>query len=142
MAVASVSVIFVDDNCSVGKQMAKHVVICGFAPEVVDYRRHPGLTEEKLRASLNADAANLQALGYTVEFSFISDFAAGATPLVAMLKNRPCDCVLIGAGVRTTPEHFLLFEKLINAIHEHAPQAKICFNTSPTDTADAVRRWV
>ena len=59
---------FVDDT--VGNPMAKHVVICGLAPEVVDYPRHPGLTEEKLRASLNADAANLQALGYTVEFSF------------------------------------------------------------------------
>jgi hypothetical protein len=65
--------------------MAKHVVICGLAPEVVDYPRHPGLTEEKLRADLNADAANLQALGYTVEFSVISDFAAGA---LSLLRSR------------------------------------------------------
>src|SRR5262245_59468321 len=39
-------------------------------------------------------------------------------------------------------KHFLLFEKLINVIHEHAPQAKICFNTLPSDTADAVKRWL
>ena len=51
------------------------------------------------------------------------------------------DAVLIGAGVRTAPDHFLLFEKLINAVHRHAPQAAICFNTNPTDTAAAVQRW-
>jgi hypothetical protein len=121
--------------------MAKHVLICGLAPEVVDYTQYPGLTEDKLRAGLKADAAKLESLGYTVEFSFVSDFVAGATHLSSALKNRRADCVLVGAGVRTAPEHLQLFEKLINAIHEHAPQAKICFNTGPTDTADAVRRW-
>jgi len=35
----------------------------------------------------------------------------------------------------------LLFEKLINLVHEHAPGAKICFNTTPADTAEAVQRW-
>jgi len=35
----------------------------------------------------------------------------------------------------------MLFEKLIN-VHENAPQAKLCFNQLPHDTADAVKRWV
>jgi hypothetical protein len=26
--------------------------------------------------------------------------------------------------------------------HERAPSAKICFNTTPADTAEAVRRWI
>ena len=58
------------------------------------------------------------------------------------LSRKTFDCVLIGAGVRLDPEHFLLFEKLINVVHEYAPKAKICFNTSPGDTAAAVMRWV
>ena len=44
--------------------------------------------------------------------------------------------------VRTIRKYFLLFEKLINVVHEHAPRAKLCFNTNPGDTAEAVRRWV
>ena len=51
-------------------------------------------------------------------------------------------CILIGAGVRTNPSNFLLFEKLINVVHEHAPQAKLCFNQLPSDIAEAVKRWL
>jgi hypothetical protein len=50
---------------------------------------------------------------------------------------------MIGAGVRVAPDHFLLFEKLINLVHRHAPPSvRICFNTHPTDTLAAVRRWL
>jgi hypothetical protein len=49
---------------------------------------------------------------------------------------------LIGAGIRLIPSSFLLFEKLINVVHANAPQAKLCFNTKPSDTAEAVMRWV
>jgi hypothetical protein len=122
--------------------MAAHVVICGLAPEVVDYARYPGLTDEKLMAALHAEAAKLEALGYTVEFSLVRDLAAGAVEFANTLARGQFDCVLIGAGVRKDPEHFLLFEQLVNAAHQHAPGAKICFNTEPTDTVDAVRRWV
>ncbi len=62
--------------------------------------------------------------------------------VTARLEQEPYDCVVIGAGVRTFPEHFLLFEKLINAVHKSAPTAKICFNTRPGDTAAAVQRWL
>jgi hypothetical protein len=48
---------------------------------------------------------------------------------------------VIGAGVRTISTNFLLFEKVLNVVHEHAPQARICFNTGPFDTAQAVQRW-
>jgi hypothetical protein len=50
--------------------------------------------------------------------------------------------VLIGAIVRTIPKNFILFDKLINVVHAHAPQAKLCFNTKPSDTAEAVQRWI
>jgi hypothetical protein len=89
--------------------MAKHVVICGLAPEVVDYGRYPGLTAERLMAALKADAGKLDALGYTVEFCLISDVTAGDAQLANTLARGKCDCVLIGAGVREDSEHFLLF---------------------------------
>jgi hypothetical protein len=52
------------------------------------------------------------------------------------------DGVLIGAGLRTLPPYALLFEALVNAVHEAAPQAKFAFNSSPADTAQAVQRVV
>jgi hypothetical protein len=63
-------------------------------------------------------------------------------PAPGQLEQKRFDCILIGAGVRANPSNFLLFEKLINVVHEHAPQAKLCFNTMPSDTAAAVKRWL
>ncbi len=51
------------------------------------------------------------------------------------------DIVLIGAGVRTDPDHMLLFEKMVNLIHEKSPGSKMAFNSNPFDTVDAVKRW-
>jgi hypothetical protein len=35
-----------------------------------------------------------------------------------------------------------LLERLLNLIHALAPTAKICFNTTPEDSLEAVQRWV
>jgi hypothetical protein len=40
-------------------------------------------------------------------------------------------------GIRTNPSNFMLFEKLINVVHEHAPQAKLCFNRKEQPYANA-----
>ena len=73
----------------------------------------------------------------------LTDFGETAEAVVeGVLKQKQFDCILIGAGVRGVPSNFLLFEKLINVVHEHAAQAKLCFNTLPSDTAEAVKRWI
>ena len=36
----------------------------------------------------------------------------------------------------------LLFERLLNSVHSLATQAKICFNSTPADSLEAVQRWV
>jgi hypothetical protein len=59
-----------------------------------------------------------------------------------LFLNRKYGCVLIGAGVRTDDEYVLLFETLLNVVHTHASKAKICFNTGPFDSVNAVQRWV
>ena len=81
-------------------------------------------------------------LGYSVQMC-LTDFGETAEAVVRdRLEQKRFDSILIGAGVRANPSNFILFEKLINVVHEHAPQAKICFNTMPSDTAAAVKRWV
>jgi hypothetical protein len=73
----------------------------------------------------------------------LTDFGETAEAVVqSHLKQKRWDCIMIGAGVRANPSNFLLFEKLVNVVHEHAPQAKLCFNQLPHDTAEAVKRWI
>lgn len=120
----------------------KRVLLIGFDPDVVDFSKWPGMTADKVRAGIEADKARLIERGYEVKVCFVDLGATAEKEVAQALSATPFDCVLIGAGIRKDEEHFLLFEKLINLIHQHAQSARICFNTNPTDTAAAVLRWV
>ena len=99
------------------------------------------MTAEKVQGGLDKDIAALNALGYDAKLC-LTDFGETAEAVIrATLQQHHYDCVVIGAGVRTIDKNFLLFEKVLNVVHEHAPQARICFNTGPFDTAAAVQRW-
>ncbi|MDD1782713.1 hypothetical protein LRP49_16190 [Enterovibrio sp. ZSDZ35] len=117
------------------------VALFGWHPDVVNYDKWPGMTAEKLRAALEGDRDRLLDLGYSVDLHYIRDGETAYDAATSALVGQPYDCVLIGAGVRRDDDHFLVFEKLVNAVHKAAPQATICFNTNPSDTADAIKRW-
>jgi len=80
--------------------------------------------------------------GIDLNICFIDSGSLDITAFIEQLKSKPFEGVVIGAGVRLPPPNFLLFEKLVNAVHEHAPNAKIIFNTNPNDTAEAIKRWL
>ncbi len=120
----------------------KKIVSIGWNPEVVDFSKWPGLTAEKLLATLEGDRDKLRSLGYEADILFIQDAESAYDTVINALNETTYDCILIGAGVRTIDEHFLVFEKLVNAVHQGAPSAKICFNTNPSDTAESVQRWI
>lgn len=113
----------------------------GWHPTVVDYAKYPGLTESKLEGLLKADEKKLNDLGYNASIGFIFSGESATDQLIATLKEATFDVVLIGAGVRKDDDCFLLFEKLINVVHEYAPRARIAFNTGPIDSDAAVQRW-
>ena len=123
----------------------KSVLVIGLDPTLIDFSQPgymPGMSAAKVLAGLKSSEEELTGLGYSVEMC-MTDFGETAEAVVERhLGQRPFACVLIGAGVRVNPSNFLLFEKLINVVHEHAPQARICFNTMPSDTAAAVKRWL
>lgn len=121
--------------------MSKKVLMVGWHPSVVDYTKYPGLTPEKLETALRADETKLKGLGFDASLVFITDGETAASELSERLKAQVFDVVMIGAGVRKDDEHFLVFEQLVNAVHENAPQARIAFNTGPTDSDAAVLRW-
>jgi hypothetical protein len=125
----------------------KSVLLVGLQPTLIDfsdpaYAAFPGLDAARVQHALDADKAALNHLGYDAELC-LTDFGDTAESVLRdKLRERAWDCVLVGAGVRTIAPNFLLFEKLINVIHAGAPQARLCFNTRPDDTAAAVQRWI
>lgn len=120
----------------------KRVLLIGLDPSVVDYSKWPGLTPERLLAGFQADQARFAELGHDARLCFVDRGETAEATVVQALAGHPFDCVLVGAGVRTDAEHFLLFEKLINVVHANAPASRICFNTGPTDSVAAVQRWI
>ena len=123
----------------------KNVLVIGLDPGLIDFSKPgyaPGMNASKVWAGLKSSEDELIGLGYNVQ-TCLTDFGETAEAVVQnQLKQKRFDCVLIGAGVRANPSNLLLFEKLVNVVHEHAPQAKLCFNTLPSDTAAAVQRWL
>ncbi len=120
----------------------KKVALVGWEPDVVDYSRWPGVTAAQVRAGLEASRDRLIALGYDAELVYITSGDTAYDTVRSVLKEIQYDCIMIGAGVRRDDAQFFVFEQLVNAVHAGAPQAKICFNTNPEDTAEAVQRWL
>ena len=123
----------------------KGVLVIGLDPALIDFSQPgyaPGMDAAKVLAGIKSSEDELTRLGYSVQ-TCLTDFGeTAATVVQSQLEQKQFDCILIGAGVRTNPSNFLLFEKLINVVHAHAPRAKLCFNTMPSDTAEAVKRWL
>ena len=127
-------------------EQKKRVLIVGLDPVLIDFSS-PDFAPQKLSAervlsARGADSDQLRGLGYEADLC-LTDFGETAERVVQdKLMTKTYDCVVIGAGLRVIPSSFLLFEKLINVLHANAPQAKLCFNTKPGDTAEAVMRWL
>jgi len=136
----------IEKNMKKSKTTKKSVLSVGLQPQLINfadpaYAAYPGMTAEKVQGGLDKDIAALNAMGYDAKLC-LTDFGETAEAVIrSTLQQKPYDCVVIGAGLRTIDKNFLLFEKVLNVVHEHAPQARICFNTGPFDTAEAVKRW-
>jgi hypothetical protein len=123
--------------------MAKKTVLAiGIDPSVVDFSALPGMTVELVRNYIDAQIERLRSLGFDAESCLIDLGDTAEAVAAAALRSRPLDCVVIGAGLREPPERLPLSEKIINLVHALAPEATICFNTTPADTAEAVLRWL
>ncbi|MBH5322606.1 hypothetical protein [Aurantiacibacter sediminis] len=122
--------------------MTQQIILIGLHPDVVDWDKWPDLSPEKLMEGTEKTRTALEEAGYGVTIGLIKTRDEGAAEAATLLSQKPYALALIGAGVRKDDDQFLLFEKLINLIREHAPQAKVAFNSSPSDTVDAVERWL
>jgi hypothetical protein len=100
------------------------------------------LTPELIDQYIQAQVDPLREQGFEADSCLIDRGETAAVTLEAALARKPYDCVVVGAGLREPPEGLLLFERVINIVHRFAPTARIAFDTTPADTAEAAQRWV
>jgi len=122
--------------------MAKRILAIGIEPGSADYSAFPQLTPELVRNYIEAQLLRLRDLGFEVTSCLIDLDETAEAVVTAALRDERFDCIVIGAGLREPKPRLVLFEKVLNLVHRLAPEAAICFNTTPADTAEAVLRWV
>jgi hypothetical protein len=120
----------------------KSVLAIGIEPAFADLSDVPQLTPELIRGYIDAQIEQLRALGFDAVTCLIDLGDTAEQVTTTALKSRHFDCVVIGAGLRQPAPQLLLFEKIVNLVHTLAPAARICFNTNPADTVQAVQRWI
>lgn len=117
------------------------VLLIGADPDILKPEDlPPGVTPESIRGGLSSAQAVLQGKGHEVQALWTTSAERIAGELADAVRGRRYDVLVIGAGLRTLPPMAPHFERLMNAIREHAPDARLAFNTKPEDTAAAAER--
>jgi N-acetylglutamate synthase/N-acetylornithine aminotransferase len=121
----------------------KRVLIIGKQPDLVDFSDPAipqGMNADKIRAGLEAALHKLRERGFEPDVALTTTDEVAAEEVATALKAREYDCVVVGAGLRIVPKMTRIFEAVINAVHEHAPRARLAFNIGPEDSAAAAER--
>jgi hypothetical protein len=109
----------------------------------LDAYRVPGPWDpEPVVAAIAESTARFVEQGIDVENCLIGldgsdDIEAVVT---AALRAGPWECVLVGGGIRKRDDLLELFETIVNLVHQHAPDAAIAFNRTPSDIVEAATR--
>ena len=110
----------------------------------LDPYRVPGPWDpEPVALAIEHATARFAEDGYSVSNCLVGLDGSDDIPAVvrhAIDQGGPWDCVLVGGGIRHNEELVVLFETIINLVHELAPEARIAFNHSPNEINEAVVR--
>jgi hypothetical protein len=123
----------------------KTLLIVGINPQTIDFTNPElpkGLTREMVEQGTKATLEKLIAMGYEAESFLIDTGTTDLSNLAKQLKGKNYSGIIIGNGIRSQTSNFMLFEQIINVVHANAPESKIIFNTLPTNTDEAVKRWL
>ena len=126
-------------------QDAKRVLFIGQQPETVDFSDPalpPGFDAAKIHAAIAIGIQQMVDRGWAADLCLVAPDASATEEVKQRFSAAAYDAVVIGGGIRIPPKSLLLFERLVNAVHQAAPAAAIAFNTTPQDTADAAARWI
>ncbi|KAK5118498.1 hypothetical protein LTR62_003013 [Meristemomyces frigidus] len=100
---------------------------------------NPGETALKL---LQASVTEAKAAGFIIESEDMNpaDVKDSLVRFTARLREREWMAVNIGYGVRGVKENTVLFERLLEAVREVRPGAKLVFSNAPDEIVPAIRR--
>ena len=117
------------------------IVMFGLQTDAVDFSNWSDFSIEKLEAAFDQVSSDLKDAGHDPVWCLTDTGDTTEQVVTKALSAHQPDVVLIGAGVRTDPDHLMLFEKVINLVQHHAPQTKIAINTRSSDSVRRVERW-
>ena len=125
--------------------MPQFVLIIGEDPALIDFTAlgaPPDMDADKVMRGLNGSRDRLQRAGHEARILLTKDAETVEAQVSEALRDHHYDVVVIGAGLRTLPPMTEQFERLMNVLHEKAPQAKLAFNSQPDDSDEAALRWL
>lgn len=123
----------------------KKVLLIGIDSKLIDpnLSTATGWDANRVRAAAQDANKRLVELGYELQSCLLDPRGTDESVVSDTLSREKFDCIMVGAGVRVLSQNTSLFEKIMNTIHQKAPpSSKICFNTNPADTVEAILRWV
>ncbi|MCC5577886.1 hypothetical protein IMZ11_19855 [Microtetraspora sp. AC03309] len=113
------------------------VLVVGLDPAKIQ-----GWDPEPVQAALARGRARFDDHGIQADWCLVALDENPEAAIVEALTREDHVCVVIGGGIRTHEPLLELFERVVNLVRQHAPDAAIAFNSSPEDCADAALRWL
>lgn len=111
----------------------------------LDPHRVPGPWDPKpVATAIQAGIARFAEHGVAVEMCLFGIDGSDDVPAIVSdaLRARSWECVVVGGGLRKAEDQLDMFERIVNLVRRHAPDAAIAFNSTPTDILDAAARWI
>lgn len=117
-------------------------LIVGIDPDSIDFsgpNTPPGMTAATLSAEIEESRRQFANQGDRADLCAIRLDESARVRVSEQLARSRYDCVLIGGGLRPD-ESIGVLERIINAVHQHAPDAVIAFLKLPRDAVAAAAR--
>lgn len=113
------------------------VLVVGLDPVKI-----PGWDPEPVLAAVARGQDRFDELGIAADLCLVDVNEDPEGTIVEALTRADYECVVVGGGIRKHEPYLELFEKTVNLVRQHAPDAAIAFNSGPHDSADAALRWL
>lgn len=123
-----------------GAVASTQVLVLGLDPRTV-----PGYDPEPVVAKIEAGERRFVERGIAARHELLpydEDPDVLAARIAEVLAAEPYACVVVGGGIRTDEARLAFFERVVDLVRRHAPQAAIAFNAGADDAADAAARWL
>jgi hypothetical protein len=108
----------------------------------LDPAKLQGWDPEPLQAAIARGRARFDDHGIEADWCLVALDENPEAAIVEALTRKDYACVVIGGGIRRPEPLLELFERVVNLVRQHAPDAAIAFNSSPEECADAALRWL